>query len=144
MRHELPNGDVTQVLERALDLLIADRMKKRFGQTSKPRTARAAAARKADSRYIPSEVRRQVFERDGARCSYVSPDGKRREQRGWLELHHEDPFARGGPATTDNIRILCAPHNRLLAERDFGRAFVQRRIALARGARNEVRDEHPD
>ena len=27
MRHELPNGDVAQVLERALDVLIADRMK---------------------------------------------------------------------------------------------------------------------
>jgi hypothetical protein len=44
--------------------------------------------------------------RDGARCTYRSPDGKRCEQRGRLELHHEQPFGRGGPATVENIRVL--------------------------------------
>ena len=58
--------------------------------------------------------------------------GKRCEQRGWLQLHHDNPFARGGTATLENIRVLCAPHNRLLAERDYGRAFVQRHIDIAR------------
>ena len=31
MRHELPDGDLAQVVERALDLLIQERMKRRFG-----------------------------------------------------------------------------------------------------------------
>ena len=132
MRHELPDGDIAQVLERALDLLIADRMKKRFGQTTKPRRARASAAPKPDSRHIPNEVRRQALARDEARCTFVSKEGKRCEQRGWLQLHHEHPFARGGPPTLANIRVLCGPHNRLLAERDYGRAFVQQRIDSAR------------
>ena len=132
MRHELPDGDIAQVLERALDLLIADRMKRRFGQTTKPRRARASAAPKPDSRHIPNEVRRQALARDEARCTFVSPDGKRCEQRGWLQLHHEHPFARGGPPTLANIRVLCGSHNRLLAERDYGRAFVQQRIESAR------------
>ena len=132
MRHELPDGDITQVLERALDLLIADRMKRRFGQTTKPRRTRPTAAPKSESRHIPNEVRRLALERDGARCTFVSEEGKRCEQRGWLQLHHEHPFARGGAATPANIRVLCAPHNRLLAERDYGRAFVQQRIDGAR------------
>lgn len=132
MRHELPDGDVAQVLERALDLLIADRMKKRFGQTAEPRRARKAAEPKPGSRHVPNEVRRAAFARDEGRCTFVSADGKRCEQRGWLELHHEDPFARGGPATLENIRLMCRPHNRLLAERDYGRAFVQQRIEHAR------------
>jgi 5-methylcytosine-specific restriction endonuclease McrA len=129
MRHELPDGDLARVLERALDLLIAERMKRRFGTTDRPRARRAEPAPKADSRHIPHAVRREVLERDGACCSYVSPDGKRCDQRGFLELHHEEPFGRGGAATTENIRVVCRSHNQLFAERDYGSAFMRQRIA---------------
>ena len=125
------------MVERALDLLIAERMKRRFGKTSKPRTKRAQPALRPGSRHIPHQVRREVLGRDGARCSYVSADGKRCEQSGWLQLHHEQPFGRGGPATATNIRVLCKAHNQLLAERDYGRAFMQQRIQHARGERSE-------
>jgi hypothetical protein len=135
LRHENPSGDLAHVLERALDLLIAQRMNQRFAQSSKPRARREGAVPKTGSRHVPNDVRRAVLERDGARCSYVSADGKRCEQRGWLELHHEEPFARGGPATDSNIRVLCRAHNALLAERDYGRGFMQRRIARARSER---------
>jgi hypothetical protein len=30
------------------------------------------------------------------------------------------PFARGGPSTPSNLRLLCAQHNRLEAERIYG------------------------
>jgi hypothetical protein len=136
LRHELPSGDLSQVLERALDLLIAERMKRRFGQSSKPRTKRKTAVPKLGSRHIPHDVRREVLARDGTRCSFVSEDGKRCDQRGGLELHHEEPFARGGPPTTANIRVMCAAHNRWLAERDYGSAFIEQRIARARRERN--------
>jgi 5-methylcytosine-specific restriction endonuclease McrA len=135
LRHELPDGDLAQVLERALDLLIAQRMKQRFGQSSKPRARRQGAAPKPDSRHVPNEVRRAVLERDGMRCSYVSAEGKRCEQRGWLELHHEQPYGRGGAPTVANIRVLCRAHNDLLAERDYGRDFIRCRIEHARAAR---------
>ena len=136
LRHELPSGDLSQVLERALDQLIAERLRRRFGHSSKPRTTRKTAAPKPASRHIPHDVRRQVLERDGTRCSFVSADGKRCEQRGGLELHHEEPFARGGPATTANIRVLCKAHNRWLAERDYGQALIEQRIARARRERS--------
>lgn len=41
-----------------------------------------------------------------------------------LELHHHDPFARGGPPTTENLSLYCSVHNALAAERDFGRYAV--------------------
>ena len=137
MRHEIPDGDLGRVLERALDLLIAERLKRRFGTTTKPRSGRDEPAQSSQSRHIPHAVRRAVLARDGARCSYVSAGGKRCEQRGLLELHHEQPFGRGGPATVSNIRVLCRTHNQLLAERDYGRAFMQRRIERARSERRE-------
>ena len=141
MRHEVPDGDLARVLDRALDLLIAERMKQRFAKTERPRS-RTGVAAKPGSRHIPHEVRRQVLARDGARCSYLGPDGKRCDQRGRLELHHEQPFGRGGPATVENIRVLCSAHNQLLAERDYGRAFMRQRID--RAGVGKARDSHAD
>jgi hypothetical protein len=46
-------------------------------------------------------------------------------------LRHQVPDGdlRGGEATTANIRVLCRAHNQLLAERDYGRVFMEQRIA---------------
>ncbi len=68
---------------------------------------------------------------------YLSPDGKRCDQCGFLELHHEQPFGRGGLATPSNIRVLCRAHNQFLAERDYGGAFMRQRIERAQGERGE-------
>jgi len=131
MRHELPDGDLALVVERALDLLIAERMKRRFGIGRRPRAA-AQKLPKDGSRHIPHAVQRTVVARDQLQCTFVSSEGKRCSERGWLQLHHDKPFGRGGPATDDNIRVLCGAHNRLLAERDYGRDYVRRRIEHAR------------
>ena len=47
----------------------------------------------------------------------------------FIQLHHHEPWARGGGETVDNLAILCAAHNRLLAERDFGKELLAQRIA---------------
>jgi len=49
-----------------------------------------------------------------------------------LQLHHEQPWARGGADTIDNLRLLCAAHNALLEEQDFGREVVTRTRERAR------------
>ena len=48
MRHELPDGDLAQVVERALDLLIQERMKRRFGVGRKARTSHGRAQAKGE------------------------------------------------------------------------------------------------
>lgn len=48
------------------------------------------------SRYIPARIRRRVFERDGARCTFVDDAGQRCREVERLELHHLEPFARDG------------------------------------------------
>ena len=140
MRHELPDGDLAQIVERALDLLIRERMKRRFGVGRKANTHRSGKKRepKPGSRHIPNAVRREVVARDGLRCSFVSAEGVRCNERGLLELHHEQPYGRGGPATTSNIHVMCRSHNQLLAERDYGRRFIQQRVQEAQLARASV------
>jgi hypothetical protein len=72
--------------------------------------------------HIPNEVRRGVLERDGFRCTYTSADGRRCECRRFLQIHHERAWSKGGPETLQNLRLLCAAHNRLLSELEFGEA----------------------
>lgn len=49
-----------------------------------------------------------------------------------LQIHHQDPWARGGGDTVDNLAVLCASHNRLLAEQDFGTDLIAERIQAQR------------
>ncbi len=84
------------------------------------------------SRHIPVAVRREVWERDGGRCTYVDERGQRCRETAMLELHHERAFALGGPPTAANISLRCACHNRLAAEHDFGREFMERKIGPPR------------
>ena len=76
------------------------------------------------SRHVPAAVRSAVWLRDDARCTFVDARGVRCRATTALELHHEWPFARGGPATLENIRLRCRAHNELAAEQDFGRELM--------------------
>lgn len=132
LRHQVPDGDLAAIVERAVDGLIEKTMKQRFAQTHAPKKPRAIKRGsrprkvKVNSRYIPRAVVREVHERDAGQCTFVSSDGKRCCARGFLELHHHDvPFAKGGKATAENLRLVCRAHNALFAERDFGAAFVR-------------------
>jgi hypothetical protein len=117
--------------EVALERLVRDLKKERFGKVERPHKSKSV--RRSDSRHVPHEVRREVVERDGERCTFVSADGHRCKEAGMLEFHHGLPYARKGPTTTANVRLLCRVHNALLAERDFGRVFMER----ARSRRHE-------
>ena len=122
LRHSHPTGDVPAIVERALDLLLAKLEKERLGKA----TRRSAARPSARSGYVPRAVRREVFERDGNRCTFVDESGRRCESRTWLELDHRVPRARGGPDDASNLAVVCRAHNRLAAEQQFGRQHMDR------------------
>jgi hypothetical protein len=120
MRHAVPNGDPAVILERALDLLLAQVEKRKLGAAERPRTAHQ---HDSSSRHIPAAVRRAVSLRDGNQCAFVGPVGRCRE-RALLEFHHVIPFADGGRATAENIQLRCRAHNRYEAELLFGLTTV--------------------
>jgi hypothetical protein len=61
-----------------------------------------------------------VWERDDGRCAYVSPQGRRCDERAFLEFHHDQPYALRGEATVDNIALRCRRHNEYEATLVFG------------------------
>ena len=83
---------------------------------------------KVRRRYVPADVRGDVWLRSGGRCEFVSTGGRRCEAITFLELDHIEPFALGGETSVANGRILCAAHNQHRAEQTFGlrRASVPR------------------
>jgi 5-methylcytosine-specific restriction endonuclease McrA len=137
LRHQVPDGDLATIVERAVDLLVDETLKQRFAQVRTPRkpcsSKLGVRRRKLKSRYIPRAVVCEVHERDGEQCTFVGSDGKRCGERGYLELHHRNPFARGGEATAANLTMLCRCHNSLLAERDFGAGFMRSKLLQAPG-----------
>jgi hypothetical protein len=91
------------------------------------------AAFPARERAIPAAVRREVWARDGGRCTFVAPDGTRCGSRWKLEMDHVDPRAFHGPPTAGNLRVRCRTHNILYAEQVFGHEQMARfrRVAEA-------------
>jgi hypothetical protein len=154
MARQRPGVSLGELHLEAMKLLVASLEKRKFavraatpprqrrerGSGSAPRQrgsdARQAAGNSASlrkrSRHIPAAVRREVYERDGGRCSYIDARGGRCCEARCLELHHLEPFAKGGAHSASNLALRCPAHNRLAAEQDFGQELVAQRRDAAR------------
>jgi hypothetical protein len=139
LRREIPNGDPGVIFDRAMSLLLEKVEKAKLGASTRPRPIRPGTdkvVRTADlirtpalgSRDIPNHVKRGASGRDGDQCAFVAPSGRRCTERVFLEFHHGQTYARGGPATVENISLRCWRHNQYEAQLVFGpRAEVKRK-----------------
>jgi hypothetical protein len=131
--HQLPSGDLATLIEWCVDAFIEKQEKQKFAATARPGSG---ARRGASARHIPAAVKRAVFERDRGQCTFVSDAGKRCPAVGKLEYDHEDPVARGGQATVENLRLRCRAHNQYEAECAFGKGFMDSKRQEARARRS--------
>jgi len=127
--HTKPANDLAKVFDRALTLLLEDLHRKRFGRRKRKAVGSAAqgakavvpaGVEKARSRHVPSSVKRGVVERDGLRCAFVDAHGHRCSATGFLQLHHQHAFAKGGGHSVDNVTVYCGTHNQYIAELELG------------------------
>jgi 5-methylcytosine-specific restriction endonuclease McrA len=141
LSHQIPDGNLARVLHECLRRVRRDLARRREAATDRPaRTkARPAASGGPTGRHVPAAVRREVFARDGGRCTFVGTDGHVCGSTAQVEVHHIHPHARGGPATAANLTLCCRTHNAHLAERDFGREHMAEVIERARSERTEPR-----
>ena len=109
--------ELSELFEAMLDSFIESKRVKRASSKKNP------AMR---TRYLSKATRENVFQRDNHRCSYVAPDGTRCASRVALEIDHIYPFAKGGGREVQNLRLLCPQHNRFMAEKEFGRDFMEK------------------
>jgi len=126
LRHQVPNGDLATILDRALTVLIAKVKKERFGVGRKPRRDKLPEG-PATSRDVPDAIKRAVYERDGGQCTFVGTNGKRCQERGFLQLDHLDGFARKKEHRVASITLRCAAHNQYAAEIMYGPELMARK-----------------
>jgi 5-methylcytosine-specific restriction endonuclease McrA len=123
LAHQIPDRNIGKVSAVAYKIARGVLEKRKFAATDRP--ARARQRRKQRSRHVPAHVRRAVWKRDGGRCTFVSKDGTRCDERGGLEFDHVNEFARGGQATIEGMRLLCRAHNQYAAECTYGAQFMR-------------------
>jgi hypothetical protein len=153
LSHQVRNGDPAIIIKDSLLMRLKQVQRQRFGkgkrQNTGSRTPRRAgspepaekvsvkdaAGEQTDSRYIPSEVKSAVWERDQGRCAFVARNGRWCSERRWIEFHHVVPFAWGGESTVENIELRCRTHNAYEGELIFGKVLrkssLKRRLAGA-------------
>ncbi len=125
LSHKVRKGDVAAVLHEAIRCGI-EKHGKRKGAVRPARKVATKVAPRKEPAAIPAELRRQVWERDGGRCAWTGPDGRRCGSRWQLEVDHIRPPSRGGTSTLGNLRLACKQHNLLHAEEVYGKAFMRK------------------
>jgi hypothetical protein len=128
LRREIPDGDPGTIIDRALSLLLEKVEKTKLGRAAGPQRRRLirpgtdtdGREGRLRSRHMPPAIKDAVSRRDADQCAFVSPAGERCTERTFLEFHHIKPYAKGGPATVENISLRCRRHNQYEAELVFG------------------------
>ncbi len=117
--------------ELALKKVDPEAKKERKSTPKKPAAtppAQTSPAR-SQSRYIPAQIRREVWRKAQGQCEYVAPlTNSRCNSKYGLEYDHIVPFAKGGPTESDNLRLACRTHNTLAAVREFGKEKMERYV----------------
>jgi hypothetical protein len=126
MRSSIPDGDLATVIEAAVTEKLERLESKRYGKTKAPRKSVKETDTSPSSRYVPTPVRRTVYERDQGQCRFVDETGRRCTETRRLEFHHHEPYGQGGDHGQDNVILLCWTHNQFLAERDYGKELIAR------------------
>ena len=121
LSHSDPGAMTERVLETGLDLVLK-RHASRKGVVQKPRGRISAGT----SRAIPAAVKRKVWLRDVGRCQWPQESGGICGSTLRVEFDHSIAWARAGPTTAKNLRLLCRMHNDLAARQTFGDAWMNR------------------
>jgi hypothetical protein len=121
LSHSKPGATPEELLEAGLDLILAADAKRK-AIVAKPRKTPPPAA--TDPDYVPAQVRRAVFRRDGGKCQYPLASGGICGSTYRVQLGHIVARAKGGLPTKENLRCECEVHNQYRADLDFGTRFM--------------------
>jgi hypothetical protein len=147
LSHSHPGAGRDEILEVGLDLIL-ERQAKRRGLVRNPRkkadskpsaeastqtrgpTSTATSTSPATlppspspsprSRYVPAEVRRAVWKRDGSQCQWPLASGGVCGKTSEVEIDHIDGFALGGDTSVEACRLLCRFHQDVHARQLYG------------------------
>ncbi len=138
MSHSNPNMRTEDLLERLANMALEklDPLLKK-SRSIKPSIAEESVQLKSGesgmllpapevrTRYIPVNTKRKIWNKNaGKGCDYIDKlTGRRCRSKHLLQIDHRQPFSHGGKNDVENLRILCAAHNRFAWEKCSGMRF---------------------
>jgi hypothetical protein len=131
--HRLPaNASLEQVFELVLEEFIekhdprARRERREKRTQAKVHCNLGTPKLTATPRHVTAVIKDDVHVRDNAQCTFVGAGGRRCGATHGLQIDHVTPRACYGTNDASNLRLLCARHNRLEAERILGSPLMDR------------------
>ena len=133
LSHKIPEGGYeeifTELVEIALEKLDPERREARRQRRRErsntqekkqskctpllPAPAVELAKPKIKSRYIPQQIRDQIWSRDQGKCQYKDRNTGKICASGYnIQVDHIHPYSLNGENTPNNLRLLCGQHNR--------------------------------
>jgi hypothetical protein len=128
LSHSMPFASTNDILELAVKEL-ADRKNplKPVQQSKQPKPQQEKIQNKPlpaqnknhdqtqiNSRHIPANIKRLVWQKHQGRCCYKNPtNGKMCGSQMFVQIDHKFPFSRGGGHDISNLQLLCGAHNRM-------------------------------
>jgi hypothetical protein len=91
-----------------------------FGQSEKFCDDGRRRGSKDRRRYISIQTRRMVWQKYDGKCSYVGSAGTQCGSQFQVQVDHKTPLSLGGGDEIDNLRLLCASHNKWAAIEKLG------------------------
>jgi hypothetical protein len=138
LSHRYPKGaSFLEIFKYALKYF---KQRKDLAVQEKPRKLSA----RTDTRYIPKSVKQQVWKRDLGKCTFVGSNGEKCNSDYILQFdHYPIPYARGGPSTESNLRLLCAKHNKYTAERVYEKHCINKHFVKETPVAYLLREDQP-
>ncbi len=134
LRHKHPEGRLEDVIGEMAGVFLEHKDPERRLRRAKRVDMRDRGS--GAGRRIPVSIKAQVWERDGGRCVFQTPEGRRCLERGRLEFDHVIPWALGGSNHAGNVRLLCRAHNQLAGREIFGKERMRPRAKAPEGGLN--------
>ncbi len=111
--------------------------KRRLGEAPllrKPTSAGGSETRKVYVTAIPTALKRDAWMRAGGQCEYHAATGERCISKQGIEFDHIVPRTQGGNDRSENLRLVCRAHHRLVTTEMFGISKMQQFRATLRGS----------
>lgn len=128
--HKPKKGSFAEIIDMAVEMLLEKTAPERKEERAKEKAAaqvprnlrqpKAPTGFKVETRRPVASLRREIWHRDESQCTYMDETGKRCSAKSHLHIDHIRPWALGGTSRdAENLRLLCAAHNGLMARKYF-------------------------
>ena len=107
LSHQVPAGDIAEVLDRALDTLILALEKQKFAATARPHATQRPTN---GTRHVPASVKREVWVRDGGQCTFGTEFMRRKRAEARVAATGSRASRPGATGAAAHTRaITCSP-----------------------------------